>query len=725
MPSVIFYSVFPIYPERGLPHCFIEARIADPETTFLLPWLPVLHQPFQRKKTKHWLISLLSLIAGLLLPGSFLHGQSLPDVPDELIFAGVPVHLSQQGRLQIQQEIQRLYAYPRTIQTDISALRELNPFLKPLLTRAGLPDDFRFVALPFSDIDSIGFWAVSPSYARELRLRMDSNVDERYHPLLSTEAAVADLERIQALKSNYVLSLIRYLKGNTTLNVTEPADPAYIQPGPQSPPLLWKILARKLVIEHEEPTYRPAVNYILYAYPYGEGQTLQSIANRLRLNEERVKPYNQWLKTVIIPADKKYTVLVQVTPDEFTTVQALAEPGLRNLRQLAIGFPILIKLNQQGDGLRSEAVFYEINDRRGIQAQQCDNFITLAYYGEISTDKFIEFNDLNAKQDVIHPGLIYYLERKAKRAKVPFHVAQKNQTMLEIATIYGVRLASLLNYNQMTAAQRLQTGRIVWLQTERPRNQPIEYIQLPPDEPMPAPMPPPVIVRPSVPVQDSVRAITQSSQAPVVTRPSTPVQDSVRTPPRPKQAAPASKADSAVASVKRPAVRADSVRKALPPTVAKLPSQPVTKSPVQPAKSPIKLDTIRIGVAEKRKWHVVKPGQTYYAISRLYSISVEQLYAWNNLSEKIPLEVGQNLVVGYIREKQPLTATNPKPQSKPLTPKPVGTTSTRKAVFYTVKPGETLYRIALQNKVDIKDVLIWNNLKSNTIEIGQILVLWK
>ena len=69
------------------------------------------------------------------------------------------------------------------------------------------------------------------------------------------------------------------------------------------------------------------------------------------------------------------------------------------------------------------------------------------------------------------------------------------------------------------------------------------------------------------------------------------------------------------------------------------------------ADSLMQRDTIRIEMAEKRKWHIVKPGQTYYAIANLYGITLQQLYTWNNLSEKIPLRVGQQLIVAYSREK--------------------------------------------------------------------------
>jgi membrane-bound lytic murein transglycosylase D len=135
------------------------------------------------------------LVFGLILSSTFLCAQTIPKVPDKVEFAGVSIHLSQQGRVRIQQEIERLYKYPRIVQADISALRQLSPLLKPLLAKEKLPDDFRFVALPFDGIDSTGYWALSKKHAQHLDLRVDESIDERYHPLISTEAIVNELGR--------------------------------------------------------------------------------------------------------------------------------------------------------------------------------------------------------------------------------------------------------------------------------------------------------------------------------------------------------------------------------------------------------------------------------------------------------------------------------------------------------------------------------------------------
>lgn len=45
------------------------------------------------------------------------------------------------------------------------------------------------------------------------------------------------------------------------------------------------------------------------------------------------------------------------------------------------------------------------------------------------------------------------------------------------------------------------------------------------------------------------------------------------------------------------------------------------------------------------------------------------------------------------------------------------------AASYTVKAGDTLWRIATSNGVTVDQVVTWNNLKSNTIYTGQVLTL--
>ncbi|RYZ61672.1 MAG: LysM peptidoglycan-binding domain-containing protein, partial [Proteobacteria bacterium] len=154
-------------------------------------------------------------------------------------------------------------------------------------------------------------------------------------------------------------------------------------------------------------------------------------------------------------------LLIQVTPEEYTQIQSQVKPPEETKPGLISdsGFPTLRRVYDRQEGLRASAIFYRINDLRGIQAQHCDNLITLAYYGDIPIKSFVAYNDLTSN-DVIRPGEIYYLESKAKRAKIPYHIVQKGQTLHKISNIYGVRLKSLQKFNYVLATQRLQPGRV-------------------------------------------------------------------------------------------------------------------------------------------------------------------------------------------------------------------------------------------------------------------------
>lgn len=626
------------------------------------------------------------LFGGLLISSWPTLGQPSSDIPFDLNFAGVTVHLTEPGRQAIQQEITRLYSDRTALRRDVESLRQLTPLLEPLLADRQLPLDFRYAVLPFDDTTG-AYWNLTPSLADSLNLRMDNRVDERYNPLLTSAAVAVRLRSLYETSGNYVQALLLY---SQSAPLTPPshtkADPTYLLLDAQSPPFIWKLLARKLTFEREEPTLRLALNYVLYAFPNGAGYSLHELGRRLKLPDDRFHPFNEWLRsdTTRIPADKRYLVLIRVTTDEFPVVKQAAEAGSPTaLTQFDIGFPELTKLPSRLAGGRFPVVFYQINDRLGVQAQSCDNLITLAYYGNLRINQFLKYNDLT-NQDVVRPGELYYLRAKAKRAKVPFHVVRRNQTMRDIAGLYGVRLKSLLRFNRIEPTQRVQTGRIVWLQHRRPRNQPVEYRQLPADEP---------------PRPDSAQAQLVPPAANSITNSST-----VTT-----TAATTAAADTSVAG--------------------KSQEQPAVPTPiVNGAGSGQPVNTLRVTPAQPPRLHIVRPHQTYYAIARLYGITVAQLYARNKLSARLPLRIGQKLIVdmakkpptGLVAPKR--TLTKPKPANTGL----VNTFTvepTETIVYYVVKPGQTVYRIALINHVSIPDLMRWNKLRNYTLEVGQRLII--
>lgn len=128
-------------------------------------------------------------------------------------------------------------------------------------------------------------------------------------------------------------------------------------------------------------------------------------------------------------------------------------------------------------------------------------------------------------------------------------------------------------------------------------------------------------------------------------------------------------------------------------------------------------DTIQVPLIKKRKkqepeveasesenYHVVQAGETLFAISRKYEMTVDSLIAFNKL-ENASLNIGDTLFT--------------RPQSKTIT-KP---TSNDNKKYHVVQPSETLFGISRMYQVEIEDIQKWNNLPDYTLSIGQRLIV--
>ncbi len=92
--------------------------------------------------------------------------------------------------------------------------------------------------------------------------------------------------------------------------------------------------------------------------------------------------------------------------------------------------------------------------------------------------------------------------------------------------------------------------------------------------------------------------------------------------------------------------------------------------------------------------YIVKSGDSLYSIAKKYNTTVDELKRLNNLTSNM-LSIGQKLNISST------------PNSSNLT--------------YTVSKGDTLYGIANKFKVSVDNLKAFNNLTTNTLSIGQVL----
>ena len=139
------------------------------------------------------------------------------------------------------------------------------------------------------------------------------------------------------------------------------------------------------------------------------------------------------------------------------------------------------------------------------------------------------------------------------------------------------------------------------------------------------------------------------------------------------------------------------------------------EKPSEPEEDSEEVDTPDAPVQAGEAFHVVQPGDTLYAIAKKYGISLVDLLTLNKLTSNM-IYVGDRLVLPdsvIVEGNNPDEDTDA--EKAPTTP----------TSEYTVVGGDTLYKIAAANGLTIGELKSLNALTSDTIFVGQKLLLVK
>ncbi|MEQ9426585.1 MAG: LysM peptidoglycan-binding domain-containing protein [Cyclobacteriaceae bacterium] len=110
--------------------------------------------------------------------------------------------------------------------------------------------------------------------------------------------------------------------------------------------------------------------------------------------------------------------------------------------------------------------------------------------------------------------------------------------------------------------------------------------------------------------------------------------------------------------------------------------------------------------------HFVDIGETLFAISRKYGVSVDDLKIWNNLPSN-ELNVGQQLTIKGVNE-------NPQPQPVQTSIEEIVEVDTTERT-HIVEIKETLFSISQKYGLSVQELIALNSLEGNELSIGQIL----
>lgn len=187
------------------------------------------------------------------------------------------------------------------------------PIIEPILKEHGIPDDFKYLALIESGLENltsyagaVGFWQILSGTGKEYGLEVSRDVDERYHPVLSTIAACKYFSQSYHKFGSWTMVAASYNRGmrgmQNALDHQKEEDYYSLMLNDETSRYVFRILAIKQIFENPQ-NYGFDIDqkhlYPPYEYRYDTLQNsvdLVAYAKEKGVNYKTLKIYNPWLR---------------------------------------------------------------------------------------------------------------------------------------------------------------------------------------------------------------------------------------------------------------------------------------------------------------------------------------------------------------------------------------------------------------------------------------------
>ncbi len=407
--------------------------------------------------------------------------REIPSVPKQVDFANMKLVLTDGVVKEIQNDVNALRSSEKHFNLQLDRVNLYFPIVEKILKEENVPDDFKYLVIQESGLISdavsvakaVGFWQFKDFTAREVGLRVDNRIDERKNIVASTRAAAEYLKRNNFQFDNWAYALSAYQAGLG--GVRKYVDRKYY--GARKMPVnknshwyLKKYIAHKIAFEgviggkHSE-------GLKLVTEGKGEGKDLGKIAREYKVEEELVKYYNKWIRGGKIPSDKQYFVVVPVNGK---VEKYVAEENRPIEKSIEVPEEKIYPKELKPGITNKRGIRIKINGVPAVMATELDDLNTLSAVAGISDKQFLKYNDLG-EQSPISSGEVYFVNKKKSKSAIGFHVATDGETLWEISQRFGVRLNSLARKNRISMIDEIKEGQVIWLNSRRPKDIPIEY----------------------------------------------------------------------------------------------------------------------------------------------------------------------------------------------------------------------------------------------------------
>ncbi len=296
-----------------------------------------------------------------------------------------------------------------------------------------------------------------------------------------------------------------------------------------------------------------------------------------------------------------------------------------------------------------------INGVPAVKALQGEKLAALAARTQVDLSDLIRYNDMTMDHQ-LKVNQYYFIAKKKSKGEKPFHQLAKNEDLWQVSQLYGIQLKKLKKFNRMQEEKSLPAGTTVWLNAKMPK---------------------------------------ANSQAPVMMADNgTTVQISEET---------FDWQGNEGESVKSEPVKNE------PTKVSEVKLEKVPVDTIKTVVAPVSVIDLIEKIGGTEKTHTVQQGETLYTIAKIYSVSISDISRWNSLNLQQPISTGQLL---KILVSEPVAQKETAPSVKE-------TAAVSTVSYYEVKSSDTLYSVARQYGVTIKELMDWNQKTDFTLSVGE------
>jgi hypothetical protein len=155
------------------------------------------------------------------------------------------------------------------------------------------------------------------------------------------------------------------------------------------------------------------------------------------------------------------------------TKGAAGSPFLDNIRVTTISAPATASTEKAEQLVAEPAPIYPeneftINNTRVVFAKAGTSLLVLSEKYKVKYSWLFDFNELKEGTGELANDQLIYLQRKRKQGGNEFHIVQPGEDLYTISQKEGLRLESLLGYNQLSMNMKPAPGEKLYLQQQGP-----------------------------------------------------------------------------------------------------------------------------------------------------------------------------------------------------------------------------------------------------------------